>query len=376
MEVVIEPKEFRVYGLSDKPLYVAQVGDDHVVIAAPEEVFKGRIGEIVGKEVPVGIVTPKGELAFAGRFTAVEEGACEDETDLVLIIEPSDESTETLVKLKEDFAKRYRFPAQSAEGLDPRLATAPSDEVLDDIAKKETGRAGRLSENSPADGRLVARALAVQMALNYSDLEASGVDVIKVREFRREFLLKHLFVPLYESDGYTKVAVVWELAPEAVAAVERSYGDKVTYSVAPEEQVYSAIEHAFNISENRRRAARMGVALRVRFGMFDTSWNLVAGPVQGVTRNISASGLLAACPPLQKEAERTLGNRVGVLLFLPEYEKPLKAVGRIVRASELSNDPPVHLYAVEINHVSDDDRRKLDVFRYTLMWGPHRLKVD
>jgi hypothetical protein len=51
-------------------------------------------------------------------------------------------------------------------------------------------------------------------------------------------------------------------------------------------------------------------------------------------------------------------------------------VGRIVRAAALSNDPPVHLYAVEINHMAGDDRRKLDVFRYTIMWGPHRLKVD
>ena len=197
-----------------------------------------------------------------------------------------------------------------------------------------------------------------------------------MREFRRDFLLRHLFIPLYESDGLTKIAVVWELAPEAVAAVGRRYGEKVSYSIAPEEQVFSAVEHAFNVSENRRRAARLGVALRVRLGLYDTSWNLIAGPVQGVTRNISAAGMLAASPPLLQDPHHAVGNRIGVLLFLPEYERPLRAVGRVVRASELSAAPPVHLYAVEINHVSDDDRRRLDVFRYTLMWGPHRLRVD
>ena len=362
MNLVVDAEVLSVHGLG-RPRPISAVEERAVYFCLGSA---DREKEKAPSAVTVEFAAPSGGVRASARLEAVSAGPGNGEFEMVLRFRrPGRGAREALEALREGFEERYGF-------LEHRRAEAlQSPEVLRALEGTGTPRTAEIDEEA------FSRALAAALGLPYADLEITGVDVLQARDFAREFLLEHLFLPLFREGKVTKVAVGRMLAPRAVAALRRSYGEKFRYVVAPASQIISAIETSYHIRTNRRRAARIAVALRVRLGLYDEHWNLLAGPVDGTTRNISPGGVLVVAQPLVEEAEAVPGRRAGILVYLPEYEEPLRGAGRFLRARPVSGPASIlHSYAIELNYLPREDRRRLDVFRYTLLWGPRRLKVE
>lgn len=363
MFIVLDTDTLSVHGL-DKPYRISEVGEKHVRFCVELTQPQSEVREL---EASVEMASPEGNLETKGRLNGAGEGPLADEYEIELRFKRPDKATrEALAKLKKAFEKRYHF-LDSGDGGD---GGSPEDlYALNGVSHEEP--AAELGEVE------FSKALAGVLGLPFTDLEVSGVDVLQIRDFTREFLLEHLFVPLGKERRTTRVALGRMPLPRTLAAINRRYGDKVRFSVAASSQIVSAVETAFEIRTNRRRAARLAVALRLRVGAYDEQWSLVSGPVDGTTRNISPGGVLVVAQPLLEDPDEIVGKRAGVLIYLPEYDKPLRAAGRFLRSRPVSGPgSALYSYAIEINYMPHEDRRRLDVFRYTLLWGPRRLKVD
>ena len=49
MEVVVDTKNFKAYGLAEKPLSVARVGEADIALAGPEKALKSSVGASSGR---------------------------------------------------------------------------------------------------------------------------------------------------------------------------------------------------------------------------------------------------------------------------------------------------------------------------------------
>jgi hypothetical protein len=218
----------------------------------------------------------------------------------------------------------------------------------------------------------VARALAEQSGLPYVDLDVEGIDLLKVRQFGEAYLTQHLFIPLAIEPEYVALAAAAPLGEEVVSNVARQYGREVRTVVASERQIVSAIQKAFYVSRNRRRSARFATGLSLRFKFYDESWQpLHAQILTGLTKNISEGGMLFVGPIPSDVEVAPLGDRklhVGVHMFLPNQTEPVRAPCELLRTTVLRPEcvpdgTPQCLYAVRVLGVSDDDRKRLNMYR-------------
>ena len=100
--------------------------------------------------------------------------------------------------------------------------------------------------------------------------------------------------------------------------------------------------------------------------------------LQETRKNLSDSGLLFL-GPLPPEDESPWGNttppaeketHIGVHLFLSNQPEPIRAPCLLVRATVVrrrdagESTKPLCLYAAKVLGVSDDDRRRLNLFRF------------
>ena len=220
----------------------------------------------------------------------------------------------------------------------------------------------------------VARALAEQADVPYADLEMEGIDLLRIRQFTEGYLSQHLFVPLRIETGHVTVASANPLSGQVLGDIEKQYNRSVRNVVSSERQIMSAIQKAFHISRNQRRSARFPAGLSLRYKFYDENWKPVHPDVLfGLTKNLSDSGILFLGPlppetdhPPSAEKE----THIGVHLFLPNQPEPVRTPcllmrATVVRPSDAEADTrPLCLYAVKVLGVSDDDRRRLNLFRF------------
>jgi len=247
--------------------------------------------------------------------------------------------------------------------------------VREDFEKdRPLGR--QLVSRGVVDERGVAKALAEQSGLGYADLDAEGVDLLKVRQFSQDYLTRHLFVPLEVGQFRVKVAAASPLADEAVREIERQYNRPVKIVIASERQVVSAIQKAFHVARNRRRSARLPAGLGVRFKVYGEDWKPLHDAVLvGLTKNISGGGMLFVGPEPERTGLADAAGRklhVGLHLILPEEPQPVRAACELVRTTlvrEAGQDGVrrvLLLYGVRVLGVSDEDREKLNRFRLSV----------
>ncbi len=218
----------------------------------------------------------------------------------------------------------------------------------------------------------MARALAEQSGLRHVDLDVEGVDLLKVRGFREEYLTRHLFVPLALERARVTVAAASPLLEEVVSEIGRQYNRSVKVVIASERQILSAIRKAFHISRNKRRSARFPAGLAVRYKLYDERWRpLHKDVLVGLTKNLSKGGILFVGPEPQgvKIGEAAAGRfHAGVHLFLPGRPAPVRAPCDLVRTTPVREAGPggrraMLLYGVRVLAVSDEDRERLNLFR-------------
>lgn len=363
MNLVVDIDSLSIHGCG-KPLPVSGVEEKSILFCVEGAQCDK---DAIGTNVDVEFAATDGTFTLKARLEAVGHGPGSEEYELALKFKrPGKKARSALAALREKFEAAHGFLEPiAAEKLD-------RPEVLSAL-----GKASGEGPVADIDEVAFSKALAGALGLPFADLEVTGVDVLQARDFEREFLLDHLFMPVVKEGKATKVAVGRILEPRAVAALKRRYGGKVRFMIAAASQIIATIETAYQIRTNRRRAARIAVALRVRIGVYDEDWTLIGGPAEGTTRNISPDGLLVVAQPLVENPKEVLGKRAGVVIYLPEYEDPLRCAGRFLRAKPVSGPESIlHSYAVEMNYLPQEDRRRLDVFRYTLLWGPRRMKVE
>lgn len=223
----------------------------------------------------------------------------------------------------------------------------------------------------------VPQVLAEQAGVPHVDLEVEGVDLLRVRRFTEDYLLRYLFVPLGPGRGRMRIAAASPLPRDIVADIERRYGQPVDLCIASERQVLSAIQKAFNISRNRRRSVRFAAGLPVRYKLYDGDWKPMHEEVlSGVTKNLSDSGVLFFGPVARGVSPEKLtggGFFAGLHVMLPGQHEPVRVPCRIVRMTPVpvsqgegrAADRPsgTYLYAVEVVGLSEEDRRRLNLFR-------------
>ncbi len=213
----------------------------------------------------------------------------------------------------------------------------------------------------------VARALAEQAGLDYAALDVEGVTLLNVRRFGMEYLVDHLFVPLRAGADRMKVAAAAPLPRDVVAEIEQRYRRSVTVVIASERQVLSAVRKAFQVSRNRRRAARIPAGLSVHFRLHGSDWKpLHEDVLSGLTRNVSADGILFV-GPAPADVELAGGMRVALHLRVPDQPEPVRAPCDLVRVTPVREGSPAEaalfLYGVRVLGLSDEDRKKLNRFR-------------
>lgn len=225
----------------------------------------------------------------------------------------------------------------------------------------------------------VARALAEQADLHYADLEMEGIDLLKIRQFTEGYLAQHLFVPLAIETDHVTVASANPLPEEVFGDIKKRYGRPARNVISSERQIMSALQKAFHISRNQRLSARFPAGLSLRYKFYDEKWKPVHSDVMfGLTKNLSENGVLFL-GPLPPADESPWGDspppvdaetHIGVHLFLPNQPEPIRAPCLLVRATIVRpSDPkactrPLCLYAVKVLGVSDEDRRRLNLFRF------------
>ena len=220
----------------------------------------------------------------------------------------------------------------------------------------------------------VARALAEQAELPFADLEMEGIDLLRIRQFTEAYLTQHLFVPLAIESARVTVASANPLPEEAVGDIRTQYNRTVSNVISSERQIMSALQKAFHISRNQRRSARFPAGLSLRYKFYDKDWKPVHQDVLfGLTKNLSDSGALFVGPlPPGTDAAPSAEQEVhiGLHLFLPNQPEPVRAPCLLVRATVVrrkdagDSAAPLCLYAVRVLGVSDDDRRRLNLFRF------------
>ncbi|MHC4252744.1 MAG: GspE/PulE/PilB domain-containing protein, partial [Planctomycetota bacterium] len=143
--------------------------------------------------------------------------------------------------------------------------------VQDDL--EETGPLGRqLVAKGLVDEKAVAKALAEQSGLDHIDLDAEGVDLLKVRRFGADYLTRHLFVPVSMDSSRITLAAAAPLAKETIDAVSKLCNRRVNVAIASERQIVSVIQKAFHVARNRRGSVRFPAGLSVRFKLYDEDW--------------------------------------------------------------------------------------------------------
>jgi hypothetical protein len=217
------------------------------------------------------------------------------------------------------------------------------------------------------DEKAVARALAEQSGMDYVDLDAEGVDLLKVRRFGADYLTQHLFVPVALDATHIMLAAAAPLTKDVIETVSRLCNRRVTVAVASERQIISVIQKAFHVTRNRRRSVRFPAGLSIRFKLYDESWGALHGDVLvGLTKDISRSGILFVGPNPDGVGTGGDARHAGVHLFLPNQDEPVRAPCALVRRT------PVHdgegnrsliLYGVQVLGISEADRRRLNIFR-------------
>jgi len=248
-------------------------------------------------------------------------------------------------------------------------------EELESFMREEYRADGPIGRQLVARGKVsesaVARALAEQSGLPYADLDVEGVDLLKVRQIGEAMVTRHLFVPISVDARRLVLGAAAPLDPSVVEQLERQYNRSVKVMIASERQIISAIQKAFNISRNRRRSARFRADLSVRYKLYDEAWRPLHGNVlTGLTKNLSETGILFLGPaPAGVEVLHAQGRRlhVGVHLLLPNQKEPVRAPCDLVRATavreERASGEALFLYGVQVLSISDDDRRRLSLFR-------------
>ncbi len=225
----------------------------------------------------------------------------------------------------------------------------------------------------------VARSLAEQADLPCADLEMEGIDLLRIRQFTETYLARHMFVPLAIETDRVTVASANPLPEEVLGDIRKRYGRPARNVISSERQIMSALQKAFHISRNQRLSARFPAGLSLRYKFYDEKWKPVHSDVLfGLTKNLSEKGVLFL-GPLPPADESPWGDspppadsdtHIGVHLFLPNQPEPIRAPCLLVRATIVRpSDPkadtrPLCLYAVKVLGVSDEDRRRLNLFRF------------
>jgi len=217
------------------------------------------------------------------------------------------------------------------------------------------------------DEKAVARALAEQSGMDYIDLDAEGVDLLKVRRFGADYLTRHLFVPVALDATRITLAAAAPLTKDVIETVSRLCNRRVTVAIASERQIISVIQKAFNVTRNRRRSVRFPAGLSVRFKLYDESWGSLHDDVLvGLTKDISESGLLFVGPAPEGVVPGGDARHAGVHLFLPNQDEPVRAPCALVRTTPVHDgegDRSLVLYGVKVLGISEADRRRLNLFR-------------
>jgi hypothetical protein len=194
-----------------------------------------------------------------------------------------------------------------------------------------------------------------------------GVDLLKVRRFGSDYLTRHLFVPVSMDSERVTLAAAAPLSKDVIEAVSKLCNRRAKVAIASERQIVSVIQKAFHVARNRRRSVRFPTGLSVRYKFYDKDWGrLHADVLVGLTKNISEGGLLfigpgAECVSLEGE---TL--HIGVHLFLPNQDDPVRAPCELVRATPVRHSEggdALVLYGVKVLGISEADRRRLNFFR-------------
>jgi hypothetical protein len=254
------------------------------------------------------------------------------------------------------------------------VSEAELEKFLAEDHEKDTPIGRQLVKHGLVEEADVARALAEQAELPYADLEMEGIDLLRIRQFTEGYLTQHLFVPLAVESTRVTIASANPLPEEAIADIRKRYSRTVSNVISSERQIMSALQKAFHISRNQRRSARFPAGLSLRYKFYDKDWKPVHQDVLfGLTKNLSDSGVLFvgplppgmdAAPSAEKEVH------IGLHLFLPNQPEPVRAPCLLVRATVVRGKNagdgagPLCLYAVKVLGVSDDDRRRLNLFRF------------
>ena len=231
-----------------------------------------------------------------------------------------------------------------------------------------TGPLGRqLVAKGLVDETEVARALAEQSGFGFVDLNAEGVDLMKVRRFGSEYLSRHLFVPFAMDSERISLAAAEPLAKDVIETVSKLCNRRVTVAIASERQIVSVIQKAFHVARNRRRSVRFPAGLTVRYKLYGAAWEALHGDVMmGLTRNISEGGLLFVGPGPEGIDLGMEGLHAGVHLFLPDQDEPVRAPCEVVRTTAVRDSAgggSLVLYGAKVLGISEADRRRLNLFR-------------
>lgn len=107
--------------------------------------------------------------------------------------------------------------------------------------------------------------------------------------------------------------------------------------------------------KDRRRFARLDLALTVSYAVIDRAGEVEHDPLKALTADISAGGIRLMTPtPIAP------GTRLDLGIFLGEDAKPVKAWGEVVWQRKLS--PTSYETGVEIHGVDDKDRKRFMSF--------------
>jgi hypothetical protein len=232
----------------------------------------------------------------------------------------------------------------------------------------EAGPLGRqLVAKGLVDETEVARALAEQSGLRYVDLTAEGIDLLKVRRFGSDYLTRHLFVPVSMDAERVTLAAAAPLTKEVIESVAKLCNRRATVAIASERQIVSVIQKAFHISRNRRRSVRFPAGLSVRFKFYDKDWGHLHDKVLvGLTKDVSEGGLLFVGPSPAGVSLEGDTLHIGVHLFLPSQDEPVRAPCELVRTTLVRShegDGSLVLYGVRVLGITEADRTRLNLFR-------------
>jgi|GEM_PF-6303763 len=188
----------------------------------------------------------------------------------------------------------------------------------------------------------VCRALSLQSGLPMVELPENDIPKLAQTKFPFPLMLKHEFVPYYESPEMICVAAKHPMTPQRIAELEDFAGKHIEVFLAPDHQIAHVLNE-LRPSRNQivRKSARIKAELPISVQVCDEQANPEGPMFEGMTTDISEEGFKIELPRgafdlLAEESQHGLRHMRVILNLQPDHVQGICKVCHVKRKEHVT----------------------------------------